>query len=623
MLLEKINLPEDLRALSVPELAILAEEIRPLITRVVSRTGGHLSSNLGVVELTIALHYVFETPDDKIIWDVGHQCYTHKILTGRKDSFETLRQDGGLSGFPSRRESPYDVFDTGHASNSISIAVGLGEAKKKAGTNEKIIAVIGDGSLTGGMAFEALNHAGHLKCDIIVVLNDNEMSISKNIGALSAHLNKIMTGELVSSLREEIKNKIRNLPGLGDKVYKAARHLEEAVKGLVTPGMLFESLGFTYVGPVDGHNMQHLIDNLRNIKRLRGPILIHVITKKGRGYEHAEDDPAKFHGISTFELTTGACIGTGACTYTDVFGDTIVELAQRDEKIVAITAAMGLGTGLEKFSNLFPERFYDIGIAEQHGVTFAAALALGGYRPFVAIYSTFLQRAYDQIILDVCLQNLPVVFAVDRSGIVGQDGPTHHGVFDVSYFRDIPNMVVMSPKDRNELRHMLYSAYCYKRPVAVRYPRGEAPGTATTDPLREIPLGTWELLKGGGDLTVIACGSTVYPALGAAEELEKERIHCGVINGRFVKPMDRETILSLAGTTAGIVTVEENLLSGGFGSGVMEVLSAEGITLPVKRLGIPDAFIPHGSQGSLRKAMGIDKEGIKQFVKNWLKTGST
>ena len=373
--------------------------------------------------------------------------------------------------------------------------------------------------------------------------------------------------------------------------------------------------------PVDGHNMQHLVDNLRNIRRLKGPVLIHVITKKGRGYEHAEDDPAKFHGISTFELTTGSCIGTGSCTYTDVFGDTIIELARKDEKIVAITAAMGLGTGLDKFSNLFPDRFYDIGIAEQHGVTFAAALALGGYRPFVAIYSTFLQRAYDQLLLDVGLQNLPVVFAVDRSGIVGQDGPTHHGVFDISYFRDIPNMVVMSPKDDNELRHMLYSAYCYNRPAAVRYPRGEAQGGVTDDPLHEIPLGTWERLKDGADLTIIACGNTVFPALAAARELEEETLHCAVINGRFVKPMDREMILSLAGTTAGIITVEENVLSGGFGSGVMEVLSEEGIALPVKRLGIPDVFLSHGSQGSLRKSIGIDKEGIKQFVRQWLKTG--
>jgi len=620
MFLEKINTLKDLRSMTVCELSQLADEIRPYITDVVSKTGGHLSSNLGVVELTIALHYVFNTPEDKIVWDVGHQCYTHKILTERREKFETLRQDGGISGFPSRKESPYDVFDTGHASNSISIAVGLAEAKKKSHNTNKIIAVIGDGSLTGGMAFEALNHAGHLKSGIIVVLNDNEMSISKNIGALSSHLNKVMTGEFVSNIREEIKGRIKNLPGFGDKVYKVARHVEEAIKGLITPGMLFEALGFTYVGPVDGHNLNHLLDNLRNIKRLKGPVLIHVITKKGRGYNHAEDDPARFHGISTFEVTTGECKGTGACTYTDVFGDTIVELAQNDEKIIAITAAMGLGTGLDRFSNLFPERFYDIGIAEQHGVTFAAAFALGGYRPFVAIYSTFLQRAYDQIILDVCLQNLPVVFAVDRSGIVGQDGPTHHGAFDITYFRHMPNIIVMSPKDENELRHMLYSAYLYEKPAVVRYPRGEARGVVMDETFKEIPLGTWERLKDGKDIAIVACGNTVYPALSAALKLEVEGIRCCVVNGRFIKPMDREMLLSLASEVPRILTIEENVLIGGFGSGVMEIFSEEGITIPVKRLGIPDTFLSHGSQSNLRKSIGIDEEGIKQFIQHWLKT---
>jgi 1-deoxy-D-xylulose-5-phosphate synthase len=620
MFLEKINTLKDLRSMTVSELSQLADEIRPYITDVVSRTGGHLSSNLGVVELTIALHYVFNTPEDKIVWDVGHQCYTHKILTERREKFETLRQDGGISGFPSRKESPYDVFDTGHASNSISIAVGLAEARKKSHNTNKIIAVIGDGSLTGGMAFEALNHAGHLKSGVIVVLNDNEMSISKNIGALSSHLNKVMTGEFVSNIREEIKGRIKNLPGLGDKVYKVARHVEEAIKGLITPGMLFEALGFTYVGPVDGHNLNHLLDNLRNIKRLKGPVLIHVITKKGRGYNHAEDDPARFHGISTFEVTTGECKGTGACTYTDVFGDAIVELARNDEKIIAITAAMGLGTGLDRYSNLFPERFYDIGIAEQHGVTFAAAFALGGYRPFVAIYSTFLQRAYDQIILDVCLQNLPVVFAVDRSGIVGQDGPTHHGVFDITYFRHMPNIIVMSPKDENELRHMLYSAYLYEKPAVVRYPRGEGRGVVMDETFKEIPLGTWELLKDGKDLAIVACGNTVYPALSAALKLEGEGIRCCVVNGRFIKPMDREMLISLASEVPRILTVEENVLIGGFGSGVMEIFSDEGITLPVKRLGIPDIFLSHGSQSTLRKSIGIDEEGIKQFIRQWLKT---
>ena len=606
--------------MTVSELSQLADEIRPYITDVVSRTGGHLSSNLGVVELTIALHYVFNTPEDKIVWDVGHQCYTHKILTERREKFETLRQDGGISGFPSRKESPYDVFDTGHASNSISIAVGLAEAKKKSHNTNKIIAVIGDGSLTGGMAFEALNHAGHLKSGIIVVLNDNEMSISKNIGALSSHLNKVMTGEFVSNIREEIKGRIKNLPGLGDKVYKVARHVEEAIKGLITPGMLFEALGFTYVGPVDGHNLNHLLDNLRNIKRLKGPVLIHVITKKGRGYNHAEDDPARFHGISTFEVTTGECKGTGACTYTDVFGDTIVDLARNDEKIIAITAAMGLGTGLDRFSSLFPDRFYDIGIAEQHGVTFAAALALGGYRPFVAIYSTFLQRAYDQIILDVCLQNLPVVFAVDRSGIVGQDGPTHHGAFDITYFRHMPNIIVMSPKDENELRHLLYSAYLYEKPAVVRYPRGEARGVVMDETFKEIPLGTWERLKDGKDIAIVACGNTVHPALSAALKLEGEGIRCCVVNGRFIKPMDREMLISLASEVPRILTVEENVLIGGFGSGVMEIFSEEGITIPVKRLGIPDTFLSHGSQSNLRKSIGIDEEGIKQFIRQWLKT---
>jgi 1-deoxy-D-xylulose-5-phosphate synthase len=606
--------------MTVLELEQLADEIRSYITDVVSKTGGHLSSNLGVVELTIALHCTFNTPEDKIIWDVGHQSYTHKILTGRRDLFPSLRQDGGISGFPSRKESVYDVFDTGHASNSISVAVGLAEAKKKSRANNKIVAVIGDGSLTGGMAFEALNHAGHLKSQIIVVLNDNEMSISKNIGALSSHLNKIMTGEFVSNVREEIKSRIRNLPGVGDKVYKVARHVEEAIKGLVTPGMLFEALGFTYVGPVDGHNLSHLLDNLKNIKRLKGPVLIHVITKKGRGYNHAEDDPARFHGISTFEVTTGSCIGPGACTYTDIFGDTIIELARKDERIIAITAAMGLGTGLDSFSNLFPDRFYDIGIAEQHGVTFAAAFALGGYRPFVAIYSTFLQRAYDQIILDVCLQNLPVVFAVDRSGIVGQDGPTHHGAFDISYFRHVPNIIVMSPKDENELRHMLYSAYLYEKPAVIRYPRGAAQGVLMDEELKEIPLGAWERMKGGKDIAIITCGNTVYPALSAAMELESEGIHCTVVNGRFVKPMDREMLASLAGEVPRLVTVEENALAGGFGSGVMEVLSDEGIVIPVKRLGIPDSFLSHGSQGNLRKSIGIDKEGIKRLILQWLKT---
>ena len=621
MFLEKINSPDDLKKLTIPELIILSDEIRTLIIDVVSKTGGHLSSSLGVVELTIALHHVFDTPADKIIWDVGHQCYAHKILTGRRDQFGTLRQDDGLSGFPSRKESIYDVFNTGHASNSISIAVGLAEARKKMNQYHKIITVIGDGSLTGGMSFEALNHAGHLKSDIIVILNDNEMSISKNIGALSSYLNRIMTGEFVSNAREELKRMLKNIPALGDTVYKVAKHIEESVKGFVTPGIIFEQLGFQYFGPVDGHNFNYLIETLRNIRRLKGPILVHVVTKKGRGYTHAEDDPARFHGVSNFEIETGSSTKNGVPSYTDIFGDTIIDLAERDDKVIAITAAMGLGTGLEKFSQRFPDRFYDIGIAEQHGVTFAAALALGGLKPFVAIYSTFLQRAYDQIILDVCLQGLPVVFAVDRSGIVGQDGPTHHGAFDLTYFRHIPDMILMAPKDGNELKQMLYSAYLYGKPAAIRYPRGEALGAPPDKDFTEIPVGKWEKLKEGNDLAIIACGNAVYPSLSAAMELGEEGIQCTVINGRFIKPMDREMLIDTATSIKKILTVEENTVIGGFGSGVMEILSEERIDAAVHRAGMPDMFLMHGAQSTLREQIGLNVEGIKSTIRQWLKNG--
>lgn len=615
MLIDTINSPEDLKRLSHSQLAELAEEIRLYITDTVSRTGGHLSSNLGVVELTIALHYIFDTPDDKIIWDVGHQSYTHKILTGRRDRFHTIRQTGGLSGFPSRRESPYDVFDTGHASNSISVAVGLAESQIRTGSSSKIIAVIGDGSLTGGMSFEALNHAGHLKSDIVVILNDNEMSISKNIGALSSHLNRIMTGEFVSSLRENLKNRMKSMP----TIYKTARYLEEAIKGIFGPGMLFEELGFQYVGPVDGHNMDHLLETLGNVRRLKGPLLVHVVTRKGKGYPYAEDNPERFHGISTFEVTTGNSRSSSKKTYTDIFGETIVDLAKTDERIVAVTAAMGLGTGLDKFSSLFPDRFYDIGIAEQHGVTFAAALALGGLKPFVVIYSTFLQRAYDQIILDVCLQNLPVIFAVDRSGLVGQDGPTHHGAYDLSYFRHIPNMVLMAPKDGNELRHMLYSAYRYSRPVAVRYPRGEAADTKMDDDFREIPFGTWETLSEGKDLTIIACGNMVATAVETADLLEQVGLSTGVVNGRFIKPMDKDLLFNTVAKTDHILTIEENVLAGGFGSAISETLGEAGLLKPVRSLGISDVFVTHGSQEDLRKTLGLDPEGIVRTVKTWLR----
>ena len=622
MLLDAINTPKDIKELSVSQLASLADEIREIIVRTISGTGGHLSSNLGVVELTLALHYVFDTPMDRIIWDVGHQCYTHKIITERRERFCTIRQRDGLSGFPCRTESVYDVFDTGHASNSISIATGLAEAKKKKHEEHRVLAVIGDGSLQGGMAFEALNHAGHLRSDVIVILNDNEMSISKNVGALSAHLNRIMTGEFMSTLREDIKSTIRNLPAFGDKVYKAARYFEETVKGFVAPGLLFEELGFQYVGPVDGHNLNHLILNLSNIKRLKGPILVHVVTKKGKGYEPAEKDPARFHGISKFDVASGEAAHNGKPTFTDVFGKTLVQLADKDERIIAVTAAMGLGTGLDEFSQRFPSRFYDIGIAEAHGVTFAAALALGGFRPFVAMYSTFLQRGFDQIIEDVCLQELPVVFAIDRSGIVGQDGPTHHGAFDMSYLRHIPNMVVTCPKDENELRHMLYSAVIYGRTISIRYPRGEGLGVPIDEDFLEIPLGKWEVLKEGADVCLIGCGPVVYSCLAAAEELEKEEgIMCAVVNGRFVKPMDREMLKDMAARVKRILTLEENTAIGGFGSGVMEVLSEEGIVMPVRTVGLPDRFLAHSPQTLLRAQTGLDKDGIKRAVKHWLDSG--
>jgi 1-deoxy-D-xylulose-5-phosphate synthase len=622
MLLDRIDSPQDLRVLTGSELATLADEIRTVILNTTANAGGHLSSNLGIVELTLALHYVFDTPATKIIWDVGHQCYAHKLVTGRRDRFSSIRQNGGLSGFPNRKEGPYDVWDTGHASNSISIALGLAEARKKLGQDHHVIAVIGDGSLTGGMSFEALNHAGHRKTDLIVILNDNEMSISKNVGALSSHLNRIMTGEFVVKLREDIKNRIRNLPALGDRVYRVARYMEEAVKGLIGPGILFEELGFTYIGPVDGHNFTHLLQTLGNVRKLKGPILVHVITKKGKGYEPAEQEPARFHGVSKFDVTTGAPVGASDVpTYTDVFGKTLIELAEMDERVMAVTAAMCLGTGLQRFSELFPRRFFDIGIAEEHGVTFASALALEGLKPFVAIYSTFLQRAYDQLLIDVCLQERPIVFALDRSGIVGQDGPTHHGAFDISYLRHMPNMVVMSPKDENELKQMLYSAYLYGKPVAIRFPRGEGLGLPVDNSFREIPFGKWEVLKEGSDVTLMACGPLVYTALVAADDLEKEGISCSVVNGRFIKPMDREIIVGLASRTRHVLTLEENTVIGGFGSGILEVLSEEGVTANVKRLGIPDRFLHHGSQSALRGQLGLDAEGIKKTIKQWLKIG--
>ncbi|MCS7280044.1 MAG: 1-deoxy-D-xylulose-5-phosphate synthase [Desulfobacterota bacterium] len=619
MYLEKVDYPSDLKKLSLNDLSHLCSEIRELIVKTVSRTGGHLSSSLGVVELTVAIHYVFDAPKDKIIWDVGHQCYAHKILTGRKNLFHTLRQDGGISGFPSRQESVFDTFNTGHASNSISVAVGLAEAKKKLNSDEKIIVVIGDGALSGGMAFEALNHAGHAKSDILVILNDNEMSISRNIGALSSYLNRIMTGEFVSKARERVKTILKNIPAFGNRVYKVARYMEEVAKGLVVPGIFFEELGFQYFGPTDGHNLHVLVETLRNLKRLKGPILLHVVTKKGKGYEHAEKDPEKFHGVTPFDLRTGEIKKEALPTYTDIFGSTILKLAEMDDKVIAITAAMSLGTGLSRFAKVFPDRFYDIGIAEEHAVTFAAGLSLMGFKPYVAIYSTFLQRAYDQILMDVCLQNIPLCFCIDRGGIVGPDGPTHNGVFDLSYLRHMPNMVVMAPKDENELKNMLFSAYYYGRPVAIRYPRGEVLGVQVDDDFSLVPFATWEILKDGKEIFILACGRMVSEAMGAADRLKEYGISCGVVNGRFVKPIDYETLKEVAKRAERLVTLEENSLIGGFGSGILEALTDMEIFIPVKRIGVPDQFLPHGSQKTLRQKLGLTEDKIAETIREWLR----
>ena len=612
-LLERVNLPEDLKKLSIDELARLAEEIRRRILETVSKTGGHLASSLGAVELTLALHYVFDTPQDKLVWDVGHQSYTHKIITGRKDRFHTLRQRGGISGFPKRAESVFDVFDVGHSGTSISAAAGIAEARCLKKEPCRVIAVIGDGSMTSGLAYEGLNWSGDRNKNLIIVLNDNEMSISPNVGAMSSYLNRVMTGQTVMKLKGEIKNFLNTFPSFGPQMLKFTRHAEESLKTFFVPGALFEELGFTYVGPLEGHRLDPLIKNLKNVKEMQGPILVHVITKKGKGYRFAEREPLKFHSTSAFDVETGKPLrrDDGVPTYTQVFGDTLVDLARDNGKITAITAAMCEGTGLDRFAALYLERFYDVGIAEQHGVTFASALATEGFIPVVAIYSTFLQRAYDQILLDTCLQNLHVVFALDRGGVVGDDGPTHHGLFDHAYLRTMPNMIVMAPKDENELRDMLKTAVDADRPVSIRYPRGKGTGVAREGEPRNIQIGRGEILHEGGDLAIVAIGSTVHPALAAAEDLQREGVRAMVVNARFVKPLDDDLICRAALCCRRLITVEENVLMGGFGSAVLEMLQEKGIRdTQVIRLGIPDEFVEHASQAELRKIYGIDREGI-------------
>jgi 1-deoxy-D-xylulose-5-phosphate synthase len=621
MLLETINTPNDLKKLSLEQLPLLAEEVRQFLLQTVSSTGGHLGSNLGTVELTIALHYCFDSPNDKIIWDVGHQAYTHKILTGRRDAFHTQRQYKGLSGFPKRSESEHDAFGVGHASTSISAGLGMAAAADLAGTKNHAIAVIGDGSLTGGMAFEALNQAGHLKKNLIVILNDNEMSISKNVGAFSAFISRKMTGRYFRDLKKEMQGLLKSIPAIGTDILHFARKAENSLKGFLTPGALFEALGFDYLGPLDGHDLPQLVEVFNNINQLDGPLLVHVMTTKGKGYKPAEDTPAKYHGVGVFDIATGkGAPKPTAMSYTDVFGETLVALAEQDPKIVAITAAMPDGTGLNTFAERFPQRFFDVGIAEQHGMTFAAGLAADGFRPVTAIYSSFVQRAYDQVFHDICLQKLPVTIAMDRAGLVGDDGPTHHGVFDISYLRHLPGLTMMAPKDENELRHMLKTAVYSGVPMALRYPRGTGYGVEMDAELYELEIGRGELLLEGSDLCIIAIGSTVYPALEAAEVLGRKGFSVGVVNARFVKPLDAELISSVAARTGRIVTVEENALQGGFGSAVLEMLYDRGLqNVKVKRLGIPDRYIEHGSQAQLRKDVGIDAEGIAAAVEEFVK----
>jgi 1-deoxy-D-xylulose-5-phosphate synthase len=616
-----VNYPSDIRKLNIAELNTLAQEIRSLIIHTVASTGGHLASSLGTVELTLAIHYVFNTPEDKLIWDVGHQSYAHKIITGRKEKFATLRCRGGISGFPKREESIYDAFNVGHSGTSIAAAAAFAEAQCLKGEHKKAIAVIGDGSMTTGMAFEGLNWSGDRDKELIIILNDNEMSISPNVGAMSSYLNRIMTGDRVTKFKGELKNFLRSIPGIGEQIFKISRQIEESVKTFVVPGALFEELGFTYVGPLEGHRLDYLIKNFENVKKLKGPVLVHVITQKGRGYKYAEDNSPTYHGVAPFDVETGQTIPSvnTAPSYTEIFGRTLIDLAVSDSRIVAVTAAMCEGTGLDEFRKKFPERLYDVGIAEQLAVTFAAGLSIEGLLPVVAIYSTFLQRAYDQILHDVCLQKLPVIFAVDRAGIVGEDGATHQGLFDFSYLRNLPNLVMMAPKDENELRHMLKTAVASGFPVSVRYPRGKGIGVPLDNELSVLPLGRGEVLQDGTDLAIVAVGCTVHPALAAGRKLAAEGFGVKVINARFIKPLDAELILAAAASTHKLLTIEENVLAGGFGSAVLELLAREGMTnVMVRRLGIRDEFVEHATQAELRSLHGLDEEGILRAAKEML-----
>lgn len=609
-MLEKIQKPNDIKKIPADQLPALAEEIREFIIESLSKTGGHLASNLGVVELTIAMHRVFDLPKDKLIWDVGHQSYTHKILTGRKDGFETLRREGGISGFPKRSESDCDVFDTGHSSTSISAGVGYVRARELKKENYSVVSIIGDGALTGGMAYEALNNATSLKSNFIIVLNDNEMSITENVGGMSSYLSGLRTASAYTDFKMDVTKALNRIPGIGPGMVDAMRKTKSSIKQIIIPGMLFEDMGLTYLGPVDGHNIPQLIKTFQEAKRFEGPILVHVLTQKGRGYEPAMRHPARFHGAGPFDVKTGLPVGKSNPTYTDVFSTVMRKMGDRRKDVAAVTAAMMTGVGLKRFSNMFPDRCFDVGIAEEHAVTFAAALSLGGITPVVAIYSSFLQRAYDQIMHDVCMQNLHVVFAIDRAGLVGYDGETHHGIFDLSYLGSMPNMTILAPKNLWELSDMIKFAVDYDGPIAVRYPRGEA-YTGLKEFRAPICLGKSEVIHEGSRVALLAVGSMVKMAEEVQKQLkERMDMDAALVNARFVKPIDEELLRSFADTYELVVTLEENVKDGGFGERVLAFAEEEDLPFGVEIIALPDRFIPHGSVSYQMKQVGFTPEDI-------------
>ncbi len=619
-ILSHIDEPCQLHGLSLKQLEKLAFELRSMIIETVAKNGGHLAPSLGTIELTLALYSVFDVPKDKIVWDVGHQAYAHKILTGRRERFATLRQKGGITGFPKRSESSFDMFGVGHASTSISAALGMAIARDLQNEHHHVIAILGDGAFTGGETFEALNHAGDLGKNFIVVLNDNEMSIDHNVGAMSEYLSRIRVTPQYNRAKRDIEGLLKSIPKIGGTVLKTAGYIKEGVRSVLVPGGLFEEMGFTYVGPLDGHNIELMQEVFRQVRSMEGPILIHVRTKKGKGYLPAELEPGKFHGIGKFDVATGKVMKKDAPpSYTSVFSKALIDLARTNPAITAITAAMPSGTGLKAFGEVYPDRFFDVGIAEEHAVTLAAGMAAAGQQPVVALYSTFAQRAYDQILHDVCLQNLPVVLCLDRAGLVGEDGPTHHGVFDYSYLRHIPNMTIMAPKDENELRQMLSAALTWKRPVALRYPRGAGLGVTVETTFQDIPYGKAELLSDHGSIAFLAVGSMVDNASKAAIALAGDGIASSVVNMRFIKPLDKEAIRKLAAKMELLVTVEENVLAGGFGSAIAEFLVDEGLSIPLLRLGIGDAFVEQGSRQELLESCELLPEQIAECVKSYLK----